>query len=196
MAIFRKLQKPDVTKNPLVLAMGSISNVQWNLKKGNHNMPCTVNKLFEEFIPYHYQSLLLRAIQESDMEYMNDMFDMPLNENTLRLFAMNVANAYRKQKTLEIAVENSEHEFVGIVDIYDIHDSICEIGYRMCKKQRNKGYAKKAVEAVLTLLKGHGMTCVRARSEIENIASECVLKANGFVSEKEKDNIRYWEVQL
>lgn len=159
-------------------------------------MSCTVYKLFEEFRSYHYQSLLLRPIEESDGEYISDMFDMPLNEDTLRLFILNVGNAYRKQKTLEIAVVNEEKLFAGIVDIYDIHDSICEIGYRLCKKQRNKGYAKKAVEAVLTLLKEHGMSAVQARSEKDNVASECVLKANGFVIKKEKDNIRYWEVQL
>lgn len=159
-------------------------------------MSCTVYRLFEEFRPYHYQSLLLRSVEESDKEYVSDMFDMPLNEDTLRLFILEVENAYRNQKTLEIAVENEEHSFAGIVDIYDIHDSICEVGYRMCKKQRNKGYATKAVEGVLTLLKEHGMTCVHARSETDNIASECVLKANGFALKKEKDNIRYWEVQL
>lgn len=159
-------------------------------------MPCTIQKLFREFIPYCYQSVTLRMIEESDMNDVSDMLDMPLNEDTLRLFMLKVMNAYRNRKILEIAVENEDHEFVGIVDIYDIHGTECEIGYRMCRKQRNKGYAKKAVAGLLAMLMEHGMTCIHARSEIENVASECILKKNGFICKKEKDNIRYWEVQL
>lgn len=159
-------------------------------------MPCTIQKLFQEFIPYCYQYGTLRKIAESDMNYVSDMFDMPLNEDTLRLFMLEVMNAYRNKKILEIAMENENHEFVGIVDIYDIHGTECEIGYRICKKQRNKGYAKKGVASLLAMLKEHGMTCIYARSESDNVASECVLKKNGFIYKKEKDHIRYWEVHL
>lgn len=159
-------------------------------------MLCTINKLFEEFQSYHDGFITLRFFNENDINYVNDMFNMPLREDMLSFFLIDIMQSYRKKQTLELVAENENCEFLGVLDVYDIHGTEAEIGYRMCKKQRGKGYAKKAVRCVLSMLKEYGMTRIHARSEISNLASEHVLKANGFVCKSEKEDIRYWEVKL
>jgi ribosomal-protein-alanine N-acetyltransferase len=79
-------------------------------------------------------------------------------------------------------IRNEEDELVGRVNVVDINfvEKSGHIGYRVGEKHVGKGIANKAVHLLLKEATKKGIETIHAKTTIENIASQTVLKRNGF----------------
>lgn len=152
--------------------------------------------MLENWLPWCDGDLTFRLVQQSDGQYVQDMFDYPLAQGAAVLLMMKLESSYLNKDGIHFAIENQNHEMIGFFDIYDIHSCSCEIGYRIRHSFRRMGYAGSAVCSILKLLKEYEVKTVYARSEVENIASHKILYSNGFKMMKAEGNICYWEVSV
>jgi ribosomal-protein-alanine N-acetyltransferase len=72
-------------------------------------------------------------------------------------------------------------EVVGRVNLVDLDDGSAELGYRIAEKAAGRGLATAAVLAVVELASGtYGLSTLRARTTLDNLASRAVLTRVGF----------------
>ncbi len=67
-------------------------------------------------------------------------------------------------------------------------DARVEIGYGIAPSRRNRGYATRAVGAILARAPLYGVAVVEAETALANAASQRVLEHNGFTREGERDD--------
>ena len=102
-----------------------------------------------------------------------------------------------------IAVRISDNKIVGVIDFrHHINHPILSvwgghIGYSVRPNERKKGYAKEMLRQNLRNCKSYGLDKVMITCDINNIASEKTIIANGGIFEKEicvDDTVlkRYW----
>jgi ribosomal-protein-alanine N-acetyltransferase len=74
-------------------------------------------------------------------------------------------------------------EVVGRVNLTGVADGSAELGYRIAQKAAGQGLATAAVRKVRELAATkYGLTRLRARVTLDNLASRKVLEHNGFVA--------------
>ena len=74
-------------------------------------------------------------------------------------------------------------EVVGRVNLVEVADGSAELGYRIAQKAAGQGLATAAVRKVRELAAtAYGLTTLRARVTVDNLASRKVLEHNGFVA--------------
>lgn len=78
-------------------------------------------------------------------------------------------------------VRGDDGVLVGRVNLVDIADEVATLGYRLGLAHVGRGHAKAAVRLVLREAAALGIAVVRASVAEENLASQRVLAANGFV---------------
>ncbi len=73
-------------------------------------------------------------------------------------------------------------EVVGRVNLTDVANGSTELGYRIAQKATGQGLATAAVRKVRELAATkYGLSSLRARVKLDNLASRKVLEHNGFV---------------
>jgi len=74
-------------------------------------------------------------------------------------------------------------EVVGRVNLVEVADGSAELGYRIAQKAAGQGLATAAVRQVRELAATkYGLTKLRARATLDNLASRTVLEHNDFVA--------------
>ena len=73
------------------------------------------------------------------------------------------------------------HEVIGTICFWNIHDDVAEIGYDIDPNHHNLGYATEAGLAILFLCQQFGFTHVQAYCQPDNHASIHVALKLGFV---------------
>jgi [ribosomal protein S5]-alanine N-acetyltransferase len=77
---------------------------------------------------------------------------------------------------------SEDGEVVGRVNLTEVADGSAELGYRMAEKVAGQGVATAAVRQLRELAAArYGLTRLRARATLDNVASCAVLERNGFV---------------
>lgn len=69
---------------------------------------------------------------------------------------------------------------VGRVNLVDLQDGSVELGYRIAEKAAGQGLATRSVTEILDLARGYGLREVRAKTTVDNVASQKVLTRAGF----------------
>ena len=73
-------------------------------------------------------------------------------------------------------------QVVGRVNLIDLVDGSADLGYRIAEKAAGQGVASAAARAVLELAASeYGLSSVRAKTTVDNKASQVVLARLGFV---------------
>lgn len=86
---------------------------------------------------------------------------------------------------------------IGSIDFkYLPINGVTEIGYGMSKQYEGHGYMSEAVALMLDYAKNSGVNKVIADTLANNIKSQNVLKRNGFIFDKAKDNMLYFFKEL
>jgi RimJ/RimL family protein N-acetyltransferase len=75
-------------------------------------------------------------------------------------------------------------------------DGDVEIGYGICRSHQRQGVASEAVRLMCAIARRHGATNVIAETELENVASQRVLKKCGFIREPDDDDLTQWRFSL
>ncbi len=74
----------------------------------------------------------------------------------------------------------------------DQHGEV-EIGYGIADVYHNNGYMTECIQTlVFWALQQHGVTAVTAETAKDNMASEVVLRKNGFEHVRDTEEFRYW----
>jgi RimJ/RimL family protein N-acetyltransferase len=73
---------------------------------------------------------------------------------------------------------------------------VVEIGYGMAPSARGHGYASEAVEAIVELAAGLGVTTIRADTEPDNAASRRTLERAGFHQIEGDEKLCYYEIPI
>lgn len=70
---------------------------------------------------------------------------------------------------------------VGRVNLaYVTEDGSAELGYRIAERAAGRGFATAAVREVVELAKTYGLTELRAKTTLDNVASRAILTKVGF----------------
>lgn len=83
--------------------------------------------------------------------------------------------------TAMFLVRDRDGRLVGRVNLVDIADGSAELGYRIAEDAGRRGYAREAVRLVLAAAAELGVHRVTAMTTVDNLASQRVLEAAGFV---------------
>ena len=75
-------------------------------------------------------------------------------------------------------------------------DGVVEVGYGLAPSARGHGFAAEAVQALLQLAAGLGVTSVRADTDPDNVASQRTLERAGFRRVAADSELWQYEVQL
>ena len=75
-------------------------------------------------------------------------------------------------------------------------DGCVEIGYGLAQSARGNGYAAEAIQALLLVARGYGVTKVIATTTLENIASQRSLIKVGFRLVDTDSELCHFEVRL
>jgi ribosomal-protein-alanine N-acetyltransferase len=78
-------------------------------------------------------------------------------------------------------VRDRDDELVGRVNLVDIANGTATLGYRIAAEHAGLGHATRAVGLVLREASAMGLGTVQASTTIDNIASQRVLTAAGFL---------------
>lgn len=79
------------------------------------------------------------------------------------------------------------HEVIGTICFWNIHDDVAEIGYDIDPNHHNHGYATEAGQAILSLCQQFGFTHVQAYCQPDNVASIRVALKLGFTYVKSEN---------
>lgn len=101
---------------------------------------------------------------------------------------MNILNELIKEQSLGIhymyLVKDNKGEIVGRINLVDVIRgpiNKAELGYRIGKNHKGKGYGKKAIAIILKeAINIHKIHRIEAGTSKENIASQKILEHNGF----------------
>lgn len=78
-------------------------------------------------------------------------------------------------------VLGDDGEVLGRVNLVDVADGAAELGFRVAARAAGRGLATASVRAVCRLAAtGYGLTTLRARAAVANVASHRVLIRTGF----------------
>ncbi|QNO15856.1 GNAT family N-acetyltransferase [Alkalicella caledoniensis] len=167
-----------------------------------------INKCFDPFPELETDRLILRQVEEGDLEQLFEMlsdaevakFDYfyPINSKEE---AMNFIGRYRKEleKNEEITwgvILKETNELIGTCCFGDFNDGArrTEIGYDITQKQWNKGYATEALKAIIDYgFNVMNLNRIEATITPGNNASIKVLEKLNFVQEgivRERDLIK------
>ncbi len=80
----------------------------------------------------------------------------------------------------------------GLCFMGEQSEGIVEVGYGIDPGFQHQGFMIEALSAVTKWAFSHGATCVSAGTEIENPASQRVLKNSGFRLSREEENTLWW----
>lgn len=69
---------------------------------------------------------------------------------------------------------------------------VVEVGYGIDPGFQHQGFMTEALPAVMKWALSHGATCITAETEIDNPASQGVLKNSGFNLSREEGNSLWW----
>ncbi len=103
----------------------------------------------------------------------------------------NLISEQNNKKHYMHIIRDENNICIGRINLFILENNLktAELGYRIGKNQRNKGYATKAVEIVLKkAFTSYGLNKVIAGVGSYNIASKKVLLKNGFLFKKEIKN--------
>ena len=83
-----------------------------------------------------------------------------------------------------------EGEIVGIIGVkaWGENRRWAEIGYGTAGSRRGRGHAKRAIAQLLEELRSEGIEHVRAETSVDNLPSQHVLLANGFLEVGRRDD--------
>lgn len=73
---------------------------------------------------------------------------------------------------------------------------VVEIGYGLVHSARGRGYATEALEAVLQIAAGLGVTTIRADTDLDNVASQRTLEHAGFCQVGADSKLSYYETRI
>ena len=102
---------------------------------------------------------------------------------------------HQRKAMLPMLIIDDSGEIAGRINLTDINLVLGEayLGYRLGEKFTGHGIAKRAVEQITQLAKELNLKKFIAFASVDNIASQKVLKNNGFVDVKRHEN--FAEVQ-
>ena len=82
---------------------------------------------------------------------------------------------------------------IGTIDFkYLPVDGVTEVGYGMTPKYEGKGYMSEALGLMIEFAKENGVKKIKADTLPTNIKSQNVLKRNGFIFDKEENNMLWF----
>ena len=120
--------------------------------------------------------LILKDVKEEDWQLLLKLADYPVSQSQAKLFAM------------RFAFDGNRHMLVlwqaEVIGMVELHGS--EVGYRIKKAYRCKGFATRALSLFLKIC---GKDEVKAYCNNRNVASCRVLMKNGFDKVKEEEGI-------
>lgn len=159
-----------------------------------------------------YEDIILRAIEEEDLELLKDMMNDPEIENMTGGYSYPVstfqqkkwfeAQAYKNE--LRLIIDTKEHGSIGIVMITDIDwkNSIAQFHSKISntKNLRGQGYGTKATQALIKYaFEQLNIHCIYSHIIEYNIASQrvkekCGFKKDGVLRKRIYKNNKYHDV--
>lgn len=144
-----------------------------------------------------YKDVVLRAIEESDLELLKEMINDPEIETMTGGYSFPVSTFQQKKwfeglssrkGELRLIIETTEHGPIGLVMLTDMDwkNRTAEIHSKITGRNniRGKGYGTQASEALISYaFKQLNFHCVYTYSIDYNIASQRVLEKCGFKKE-------------
>ncbi|EGU61156.1 acetyltransferase (GNAT) family protein [Vibrio nigripulchritudo ATCC 27043] len=154
-----------------------------------------------KFIPNDKEPML-SLLQDKDFMAFSPTGVMTKQQAELRF--QGLLDAFSKKGIGKFAViESVSAELIGYCGIESFQykgEEVVELGYRIKKSARGKGYAQEASQAALRFAKQSGYTKVLALAELDNAPSHHILYKLGFeASEKghyQNMPVQYFEKNL
>lgn len=157
------------------------------------------NKLFSNFPYIEYNDIVLKKIEENNLNDLNDIYS---NENLYRYkpgnakksieAVKNIINHFErdfiKKKTIFLGIfyKKYSEKLVGVVEIFNVDEKVnmATIGYTLNESYFGEGIATNAVKALIDFLFNEiNINRIQADVMVENIKSKNVLIRNKFTRE-------------
>ena len=88
---------------------------------------------------------------------------------------------YARDDCFRFGIELKEGQLlIGMLDVVDYIGGNPEIGYVLGREYWNRGYMTEALGAAIRYLFEEGFDCIYIRADERNIASNAVIRKNGF----------------
>lgn len=126
--------------------------------------------------------VLLRPLGDADSAALRDLFDFPLEEGRSREMARQLMQA-KENGTIVLAVLDQKEKILrGILEVRVKSPLRLEIGYRIKKPYRHRGYASEALRLFRqTVFEEYGIEEIHARVKKDNEYSRRLLQHSGFI---------------
>lgn len=120
------------------------------------------------FVPNNWPPEQLKDVREYFLE---KIVEEPLNTDWLYRYCVIKQNGEEKPA------------LAGSIGFFSMPDENCavETGYSVLPQYENKGYATEMLEGVINWSRKNGALKITAHTDSDNIASQKVLRKNGFV---------------
>ncbi len=153
-----------------------------------------MKKLFSEIPHLRGERLILRKLTESDAEALQELVNSEIVYRFLPTFLFE-----RKYEDISYVIRHLYDEcwkesiilgifwdgvFCGLAEMYGFRDDIHKIsvGYRLSERFWGKGIATEALSMMVDYIYNEtDIEIITASTMVENVASACVLRNNGFV---------------
>jgi len=73
---------------------------------------------------------------------------------------------------------------------------VVEVGYGLAPSARGHGYATEALMSVMKIAAEHGVTTIRADTDVDNVASQRTLEKAGFTQVGADSELYYFEARI
>lgn len=144
-----------------------------------------------------YEDIILRAIEESDLELLKNMMNDPEIENMTAGFSFPVSSFQQKKwyeglnnkaNEIRLIIDTEANGAIGVVMLTNIDwkNRIAQFHSKITSEDsiRGKGYGTKATKALIKYaFEQLNMNCIYSRIIEYNIASQRVKEKCGFVKE-------------
>lgn len=121
-------------------------------------------------------NMKIRRLHSRDMEALMDLYEDSINNDQALLFISMLG------KSQVYAYATGEVDgMIGILEVRNVTDTSCEIGYRIRKSYRHQGYATRGIQELCTMIQDkYGHIKVIAKVMADNMPSIKALEKNEF----------------